>query len=233
MTAPTLAYHSVVDVFTADGTWYKPVGLAYAIVVLTGGGGGGGWATSGIAGIEVGGGGGGALRSKPIPASLLPDAVQIVVGAGGVYRQSDGGDSWFGADYRAPGGQCGEDHPLGGMGGVSPLRGGQGGAGSGAWGEAVTALPAQLLCGGGGGAGVGDAWGGQSGMNLRSDGTTTTNAPLLWPGVHQAGHGGAPRSGGAGQQFPQWPAGGGGARQDGAAGSVAIIQVVSNITDIT
>lgn len=212
MATGTLTYQQNVRIFTENGTWTKPERLVHVRVVIAGAGGGGHTTSPG-----GGGGGGAAVQSKWIAASQLPDTVQVTVGQSAI--GSEGGSSSF-LDYRAPGGKRGTAS-AGGAGGLAPWRGGDGGA-PGQWGESVSLLPIHLLAGGGGGAGSGGTWGGASGMNIREDGTTTSAAPLFAAGVLQCGHGGSRDN----NQTPQWPAGGGGVMQEGAAGVVTVIETV-------
>ena len=210
MTTGTMQYQQHVRVFTVSGTWTKPERLVHVRLILAGAGGGGHTLSPG-----GGGGGGAAVQSKWIAASELPETVDVLVGQSAI--GAAGGTSAF-LDYRAPGGQPGTA-AAGGAGGIAPWRGGAGGA-PGQWGETVSLLPIHLLAGGGGGAGSGDTWGGASGMNIREDGSTTSAAPLFAAGVLQCGHGGSRDN----NQSPQWPAGGGGVMQAGAAGVVTVIE---------
>ena len=117
--------------YTANATWTKPAGLAYAEVYTTGGGGGGGGG-----GTSSGGGGGAGGTSIGIfPASSLSASYSIVVGAGGTggahhlngtgNTGSVGGNSRFGTLVYGNGGS-------GGVGGGNSLgTGGAGGTASG------------------------------------------------------------------------------------------------------
>lgn len=213
----TLAYAQRVVTFTSSGLWIKPERLVHIRLVVAGAGGGGHTTSPG-----GGGGGGAAVQSRWIAASELPETVDVLVGQSAI--AAEGGGSAF-LDYRAPGGQPGTA-AAGGAGGIAPWRGGDGGA-PGQWGESVSLLPIHLLAGGGGGAGSGDTWGGASGMNIRADGTTTSAAPLFAAGVLQCGHGGSRDN----NQSPQWPAGGGGVGQAGAAGVVTVIETTFVLED--
>lgn len=75
-----------VDIYTASGTWTKPVGASAVEIILVGGGGGGGSGRVGAAASTVGGGGGGGgagTSQRLWRASDLAATVVCVVGAGG------------------------------------------------------------------------------------------------------------------------------------------------------
>ena len=75
-----------IQIFSADGTWTKPVGAKSVHVVAIGGGGGGGSgrkSASGTTASSGGGGGGGGFTSRTIDASLLSSTELVLVGAGG------------------------------------------------------------------------------------------------------------------------------------------------------
>ena len=77
---------SSITLFTANGTWTKPLGCTKIEVFLIGGGGGGGSGRRGLAATARfggGGGGGAAWVHFTIPASLLTATVAVVVGQGG------------------------------------------------------------------------------------------------------------------------------------------------------
>lgn len=166
-----------VQVFTANGTWTRPVGAQMARVLLIGGGGGGGSGRRGAAGSVRCGGGGGAAGSVVIfDLWQFPNATEAVVvgagGAGGAAVAADstngnvggaGGNSTF-VTWQAAGGGGGS----GGLSGSS-INGGSatlsnqeagvisvvsgGGAGSNANGANGDDLGTSRPTGGGGGAG--------------------------------------------------------------------------------
>lgn len=156
--------------FTASGTWIKPDGLAddkIVMVELWGGGGGGGGGD-----YRAGGGGGGGYMRVFLRAGDLPEAVPVVVGAGGAVGAA-GGESSFGSFAKAYGGGgaasvSGFGVSLGGGGGgalgrgqnsTGPDAGGAGGlCGGGSGGIGDTAAALNMFGGGGGGKG-------QSGSN--------------------------------------------------------------------
>lgn len=76
----TAASGATTSVYTATGSWQKPVGKSIAQVIVIGGGGGGCGSSSTNPG---GGGGGGAVSSALIPISLLPESLTVQVGSGG------------------------------------------------------------------------------------------------------------------------------------------------------
>ena len=217
--------------FTTNGTWYKSP-LLYAIELVLRAAGGGG--ASGVRHTTAanrqpgaGGGGGGAVRTlRRIPATDLPDSVAVVVGVGGAQTLSapsadwswrtgnPGEDSSFGDILRAEGGGGGGPgvsggQLIGGMGGVSVMRGGNGG-GNGGPGESVSSGVISLLTGGGGG-GSGGSNSGGAGGNGGSSGFVPQGweYPTFWQ-VLQSG-GGAPGGTVASPiRTPGFPAGGGG-----------------------
>lgn len=213
MTAPEPVryYQSNVLTFTADGTWYKPHNLVSIVVYLQGAGGGG--RPSGAGTPYAGGGGGATVISPRLFAAVLPEQVPVTVGASAVGQP--GGPSTFG-DINAPGGQPGTADG-GGMGGVSPWRGGMGGAtgdGGPGRGESVSHQPIGNLAGGGGG-GINVLGSGLSGGDYR-----TASGALLWPGWFQAGRGGKTDEAG------ETPGGGGGMNASGGAGMVTVIETL-------
>lgn len=124
------------QVFTANGTWTKPVGATYVRVQVQGGGGGGGaaGATSSTQASAGGGGGGGGYADSIIPASELGATETVTVGGGGGGSAagsgnagSSGGTSSFGSHLWASGGLGGQY----GSGAVNTVsNGGAGGNGN-------------------------------------------------------------------------------------------------------
>lgn len=118
------------QVFTASGTYTKPVGLKRVrVTVVGGGGGGGGGDTNGAAGRR---GGGGGFSQKVIEAASVGATETVTVGAGGSggphgggagSNGSAGGTTSFGTHLSATGG--------GGGGGAGVFSTPAGGAGSG------------------------------------------------------------------------------------------------------
>lgn len=133
-----------VQIFTANGTWNKPVGATSSTpveVIMFGGGGGGGGGQGGAAGSirrGGGGGGGGAYARRLFQATDLASSVSVTVGAGGTAGTAGssgnggaggaGGTSSFGAHLSAYGGG-------GGNGGNA--TGSQGGSGGGTGGPGL------------------------------------------------------------------------------------------------
>ena len=146
------------QVFTASGTWTKPVSApASALVFVEAwGGGGGGGRISGLAG----GGGGGGYMTERFTAGDITATVTTTVGAGGAGRTGStgngtaGGNSTFGSYVTAygggGGGQGGNGNGGGGGGeilaGTTAGAGGLLGGGSFNGGDALT-----IYAGGGGG----------------------------------------------------------------------------------
>lgn len=80
---------SNVQVFTASGRYTPSDNLVYAIVECIGPGGGGGWATGDLDGIThystaAGGGGSGGYSKSTLPAELLIQGADVVIGVGGI-----------------------------------------------------------------------------------------------------------------------------------------------------
>lgn len=157
--------------FTTNGTWTKPPNLAAIELILRGGGGGGSTGTANSATSAryggAGGGGGGCVRTeRRIPAESLPDTVEVEIGTGGWGGLNaplggswspggNGADSIFGDYLRAEGGG-GSSHPFtAGAGGLSVLRGGNGGSQGANGGDSTHGVISLLSGGGGGGAGRG------------------------------------------------------------------------------
>jgi len=119
-----------VQIFTASGTWNKPLGIRHVVVELAGGGGGsGGTAATGPGQSSASdGGGGGGYSKKFIDVSAI-SSVTVTIGAGGtagtagVNNGGAGGTTSFGAHCSATGG-------AGGAGGAVQATDGFNGAGS-------------------------------------------------------------------------------------------------------
>lgn len=241
--------------YGANATWTKPPKL-YAIELVIRGGGGGG--ASGVRHSVAanrwagpGGGGGGAVHSqKRIRAEDIPDVVAVTVGPGGgptAYAPAGdwgwipgnhGGDSAFGEILHADGGLGGgwlldlsdARAEVGGYGGFSVMRGGNGGTRLSPAGESVTSGVVSLLAGGGGGGAGGPSTGGVSGVGGKS-GLSSGHLPVFWQTCQSGaggvggttsnptpGSGGFPAGGGGGG------VGGGGPGLAGAAGCVTVIE---------
>lgn len=78
------------SIFTASGTWNKPIGLKYIEIEVVGGGCGGQGAASGGAGAAVNGGGSGGYARKTINANNLNETEVVTVGSGGAGGGSGG-----------------------------------------------------------------------------------------------------------------------------------------------
>jgi hypothetical protein len=245
--------------FTTNGTWYKSP-LLYAIELVLRGAGGGG--ASGVRHTTVanrlpgaGGGGGGAARTeRRINASQLPATVDVIVGQGGAQTAyadtgdwqwkwgNDGGESSFGDILRAAGGSGGgrqlEENVnwnVGGSGGLSVMRGGNGGAYGALDGQSVTSGVVTLLAGGGGGGAGGPNAGGNGGSG-GSSGMVPQGweYPEFWK-VLQSG-GGAPGGTVATPiRTPGFPAGGGGGGfgggGPGSRGGHGLVTVIEYLYD--
>jgi hypothetical protein len=102
------------QVFTATGTWTKPVGARMVFVQVVGGGGAGGGAATAVSGEHSfgSGGGGGAYADRLIDADSVAASVTATVGTGGVAVSGadggDGGASSFGTYVGAGGGGGGK-----------------------------------------------------------------------------------------------------------------------------
>ncbi|MEO5336650.1 MAG: hypothetical protein H7841_07135 [Magnetospirillum sp. WYHS-4] len=88
---PGSGFAIAVQTFTSSGTYTKPAGLLYALVVVTGGGSNYG---------AGGGGGGGGSAMKLVAAAGIGASETVTVGAGG----NGGGSSSFGSHCSATGG---------------------------------------------------------------------------------------------------------------------------------
>ena len=78
--------------YRSSGTWTKPAGAQFILVQCIGGGAGG---RHGSGGIRRGGGGGGGNCMRLLRADIVPETVNITVGAGGS-PYGNGGTSSFG-----------------------------------------------------------------------------------------------------------------------------------------
>lgn len=170
------------QVFSADGTWIKPVGITKVLVYVTGGGGSG---ASGAATTNVGSGGGAGGSAVLLLDVSAIASVAVTVGVGGAgfstlsTHGNAGGSSSFGAHCSATGGSGGRTTS-----GVDAY-GGNGGAGSGGdintkGGQGMGVINANRI----GGVGGASMWGGGGANGL--DDTTSTTAP----GVGSKGSGG-------------------------------------------
>ena len=112
--------------FTANGTWTKPAGLRFVVVVCVGGGAGGGTGRNSATPITGGpGGGAGGVAIVKIDAADLNSSETVVVGTGGagasggeLLAGSAGGDSSFGSHVTSGGGQPGAVAGSGDQGGA-------------------------------------------------------------------------------------------------------------------
>lgn len=80
---------SNVQVFKSSGRYTPSDDLVYVVVECWGAGGGGGWATGDLDGVTVyataaGGGGSGGYSKSTIPAGLVIQGADVVIGAGGI-----------------------------------------------------------------------------------------------------------------------------------------------------
>ncbi|MFB9378603.1 hypothetical protein ACFFKU_06830 [Kineococcus gynurae] len=169
------------QVFTASGTWTKPVGARQVLIDVIGPGGGGGSGKVVAGGGSGGSGGGGGARLRAtITAAELDATVPVTVGAGGTGPSAastsggNGGTSSFGV-FAAGGGKGGNPGVGNDSSNLQRILGGEGGSvpptasaarlpagGIGSYGalttEPVTAVVAAYLTtaefGGGGGGGV-------------------------------------------------------------------------------
>ena len=130
------------QIFTANGTWNRPVGMTYCRVRMVGGGGGGGGVTGTTAGSSTcaGGGGGGCGIDAIFTAAEAGATRSVTVGAGGT-----GGLGGASVSDGSPGGTTawGDVTASGGGGGTRDHAGGTSGShvkGGGAAGGTVAAL---------------------------------------------------------------------------------------------
>ena len=113
-----------IQTFTASGTYTKPAGLTYALVIATGGGAGGSQEGAGDTGS---GGGAGGTAIKLLAAASIGATETVTVGAGGAASGSvsnNGNDTTFGAHCTGGAGQGGGNDAgggatLGGVGGTA------------------------------------------------------------------------------------------------------------------
>lgn len=229
-------------VFTASGTWTKPVGLpddAEVFVEAWGAGGGGG--DSG-ASIRSAGGGGGSYVCRKFRAGDLASSETVTVGAGGAKGTNGtagatGGSSSFGTHLTAYGGGGGYANSAtggGGGGGASTRAPGNagasaaGGAEKGVFGHrggkgahpSDLSIPAGESIEGGGGGGGTDATQAYDGANSfygGGGGGARGNGTTGVPGTSIFGG-----SGGAYGNAGSAPGGGGGAFAAGARGEVRV-----------
>mgnify|MGYP003598678107 CR=1 FL=1 len=111
-----------IESFTSSGTWTKPAGLKYALVVGVGAGGGGGSGRQGAAGenrFGGSGGSGGAVVWRLLNAGELGATVTVTINSGGTGASGQastssngtagtaGGDALFGSILTADGGNGG------------------------------------------------------------------------------------------------------------------------------
>ena len=81
-----LAQKNNFQVYYSSGIWNKPRGISSILITAIGGGGGGGGGFSAASGSNKAGGGGGGSGSISrlyLPAFVIPDVLEITVGAGG------------------------------------------------------------------------------------------------------------------------------------------------------
>jgi hypothetical protein len=194
------------QVFTASGTWTKPVGAKIVFVEMWGGGGAGQSAAS----AANGGGGGGGYRSAWILASALAATEMVTVGAGGAPGSSpgSGGYSMF-QSVQATGGTGSSSNGVGGTGG-GLLPGPQATSGPGADG---------IFAGGGGAAGSGYN-GGRSNYGAGGGGAASSAGAGSGGTSERAGNGGAAIVTGTASPG-QAPGGGGGGAYNGTGGAGA------------
>lgn len=87
---------SNVQRFTASGRYVPSDDLVYVVVECLGAGGGGGWASADLDGVTVystaaGGGGSGGYSKSTIPAELVAQGADVVIGVGGLVSAGTAG----------------------------------------------------------------------------------------------------------------------------------------------
>ncbi len=183
-----------VDVFTASGSWTKPVWARTVRIVLMGGGAGGSSGRRGAAGTDRRGGGGGSsagIVDEQFPASELPAILEVDVASGGAGGAGVGVDNTNGNN----GGNGGNSVVRDGLTTILTASGGLGPTGGG------------LGTGGTGGAG----WVSSFGQSNGGGSSTTLNAGqgTYWTSGRAGGGGGgggsinssnAPGTGGSGAE---------------------------------
>lgn len=115
---PAIGQLKSLQVFTAGGTWNRPVGInSVSVELVAGGGGSGGGAATGVGEATSSGGGGGGGYSRRLIDVTSTASVTVTVGAagtaGGVGNSAGGagGTSSFGALVSATGGGGGAGSP--------------------------------------------------------------------------------------------------------------------------
>lgn len=195
--------------FTADGTWVKPAGVTWVLVIAIGGGGGGGGGATFTSYRSGAGGGGGGRATRLLLANTLPATVPVTVGAqtGQAALQTNGADgnpSSFGSYVRGFGGSGGPGGNAGGS-----VAGGAGGAGEGGKppGTLGPGTPGWSSGGAGGGATTGtqETW--RGGTSVLGGGGGGAGGQYQGNGIGAAGGASGPT---------QWGNGGGGAGGIGA-----------------
>ena len=203
-----------IQTFLATGTWYRPPGIEYALVIEAGGGaGGGGGNTTGGAG-----GGGGECKTEIVDVRGVA-SVAVTIGAGsagglaGASCLSNGAASSFGALLTAAGGILGQSPGTAPSQAVYTKQAGVG-SGVGAY-NGNSAYGFKGAYGAGGQSGVAGAANNQGGGGGGSYGAGGAGG-----GENQAGSAAAANTGGGG--------GGGGssANQAGGAGGSGICIVI-------
>lgn len=188
------ARDTLIETFTASGTWERPVGAREVLVKVQGGGAAGGGAQATTSGTpsqhSVGsGGGGGAYAEKRYNATDLPTFVTVTRGAGGTgvsaAAGNAGGLSRFGA--------TGDTFKLAAYGGYGGLLAGastvvfgrEGGAGGDTWEGTpdikVFGSPGHSCFGGDTGLGVSGA-GGNAQLGAGATGNSSTGLPTSLAG---------------------------------------------------
>jgi hypothetical protein len=204
--------NTVVQVFTASGTYTPTAGMKHALVIITGGGGGGGGADTGGGSGDTGAGGGGGAGGtaiKRFTAAEIGASQTVTIGAAGTAGSTAGGSggaggtSTFGALLTANGGGLGTGSgtsavdytdTAGGAGGTATsgdinITGGDGGSSIGGVVDGTTDLATAI-----GGTGGASFWGGggRGGAAAHASLTTDeTQAGLVGKAYGSGGGGGA------------------------------------------